>query len=70
MHNGVFNTLEEVLNFYNHIGTGNEPVPEVYENVNHTELANLNLSSLEIADIVAFLNTLTDRYKNEGKDIK
>ena len=70
MHNGIFNTLEEVLNFYNTIGTGNEPIPEVSENINHSELTNLNLSALEIADIVAFLGTLTDRYKNEGKVAK
>ena len=70
MHNGVFNTLEEVLSFYNSIGTGNEPTPEVSENINHTELANLNLSSSEITDIVAFLNTLTDRYKTTGKETK
>jgi cytochrome c peroxidase len=70
MHNGVFETLEDVLNFYNSIGTGNEPTPEVSENINHSELSNLNLSSLEIADIVAFLGTLTDRYKNSGKEGK
>lgn len=39
------------------------PRPEVIENENPDELGELNLSSEEINDIVAFLKTLTDGYK-------
>jgi cytochrome c peroxidase len=39
------------------------PVPEVEENVNADELGELALTSEEIDDIVAFLQTLTDGYK-------
>lgn len=38
------------------------PVPEVATNVNHAELGNLGLSSGDVDDLVAFLNTLTDGY--------
>ena len=39
------------------------PVAEVLDNVNHAELGSLRLTSREIDDLVAFLNTLTDGYK-------
>jgi len=61
-HNGVFNTLEETVSFYNHrdsLFTN----PEVASTVNKTELGNLKLSSQEEKDLVAFLKTLTDGYK-------
>lgn len=62
-HNGIFNTLEEVVGFYNSRdidpGWG---APEVAENVNRDELGDLGLSADEIKDVVAFLKTLSDGY--------
>ncbi|MTI31943.1 cytochrome-c peroxidase [Xanthovirga aplysinae] len=59
MHNGVYTTLEEVLDFYNKgggIGLGiqleHQTLPEVP----------LDLSEQEIQDIVSFMNTLYDIY--------
>ena len=61
MHNGVFETLEEVLNFYEDIslGEGNEN-PNVPDNGLDEKLADLQLGDEEIASIIAFLNTLND----------
>ncbi|RDH82852.1 MAG: cytochrome-c peroxidase [endosymbiont of Galathealinum brachiosum] len=64
MHNGVFNTLEEVLDFYNE-RNNDGVIPEVANNVNTEELGNLGLSAQEKNDIIAFLKTLTDGYNNE-----
>jgi cytochrome c peroxidase len=61
MHNGVFNTLKEVVAFYNTRDLAPWPSPEVNENVNESELGNLGLTNKEEDDIVAFLKTLTDR---------
>ena len=57
MHNGVYQTLEEVIDFYNRgggIGLGLE-VP--YQTLPD---APLNLSKTEISDLVAFMESLTD----------
>jgi len=63
MHNGVFATLEEVVDFYNTRDVkGDWPDPEVAANVNHDELGDLRLSDREVEDIVAFLRTLTDGF--------
>ena len=57
MHNGMFNTLEEVLRFYNN--------PKGFFphqiNVDSTFNKPLNLTDSEQADIIAFLKTLTDK---------
>jgi cytochrome c peroxidase len=57
MHNGVFNTLEEVMDFYNKgggsglkIAPENQTLPE----------KKLNLSKKEIHAVIVFLKTLTD----------
>ena len=57
MHNGVFTTLEEVMDFYNegggaglHIGPENQTLPK----------DKLNLSKKEIGEIIAFMKALTD----------
>ncbi len=64
MHNGFFNTLEEVLDFYNTRDTDRKwPAPEVAANVNDEEMGDLNLSREELQDLIAFLNTLTDGYR-------
>lgn len=57
MHNGVFKTLREVVEFYN---SGAEP-PEVPGNNIPPFIGNLFLSDTEVDDIVAFLHTLTDK---------
>jgi cytochrome c peroxidase len=64
MHNGVFTTLKEVVEFYNTRDT--DPrwgKPEVAENVNRDELGDLKLSEQEVDDLVAFMETLTDGYR-------
>lgn len=64
MHNGVFNTLEEVMDFYNEGGgAGLKIAPE-----NQTlPKDKLNLTKKEIADIIAFMKTLTDPAVKEYK---
>ena len=65
MHNGVFKSLHEVVDFYNTRDVGSWPPPEVPENVNHDELGNLGLTDQDVDDIVAFMGTLTDGYLPE-----
>jgi cytochrome c peroxidase len=66
MHNGVFASLRQVVQFYNSACTAGNPDgwadPEVAENRNCKELGDLNLSDDEISALVAFLETLTDGY--------
>jgi len=66
-HNGFFSTLEEIVHFYNTRDVENEgwPAPEVPQNVNVDELGDLGLTPEEEADIVVFLKTLTDGYKDK-----
>jgi cytochrome c peroxidase len=60
MHNGVFNSLIEVVNFYNRRDVDGI-VPEVNQNVdNGGNIGNLNLTPPEVQDLVAFMQTLTD----------
>ncbi|MEO7532287.1 MAG: cytochrome c peroxidase [Ferruginibacter sp.] len=61
-HNGVFNTLEKVVHFYNTRDRENV-IPEVGGNVNDEELGDLKLTATEEKKLVAFLKTLTDGYK-------
>jgi cytochrome c peroxidase len=57
MHNGMFKTLEEVVEYYDH--------PEKFVtnsiNIDDALKSPLNLSVKEKKDLVAFLMTLTDR---------
>jgi cytochrome c peroxidase len=63
-HNGVFNTLEEVVHFYNVRDVpGSGFIPEVADNVDTEETGNLHLTAKEEAAIVAFMKTLTDGYR-------
>ncbi|MEZ5541775.1 MAG: cytochrome c peroxidase [Pseudomonadota bacterium] len=73
MHNGVFQTLDQVVNFYNtrdvlpacptdSIQQDCWPQPEVAENMDTLSTGNLGLTPSEVSDLVAFLNTLTDGY--------
>ena len=62
-HNGFFNTLEEVVHFYNKRDVEAFPLAEIPATVNKEELGNLKLTPQEEKDIVAFIKTLTDGYK-------
>ncbi len=63
MHNGIFTTLKEVVNFYNTRDVSDKwGKPEVAANVNQDELGDLQLTEQEEDDLVAFLRTLTDGY--------
>jgi len=76
LHNGVLQTLEEVVNFYNTrdsnqcYGANAEPLvncwplPEVEVNVDIASMGDLLLTAEEEADLVAFLKTLTDGFQN------
>lgn len=64
MHNGVFKTLKEVVDFYNTRDVDKKwGKPEVAENVNREELGDLKLNAQEVEDLVVFLKTLTDGYR-------
>lgn len=57
MHNGIFATLEEVINFYNDGGGAGRGI-HIENQTLPTD--KLHLTRREIKDITAFLNTLTD----------
>lgn len=63
MHNGVFTSLKEVVDFYNTRDVASWPEPEVAENVNTDELGDLGLTKKEVNAIVAFMGTLSDGWK-------
>lgn len=62
-HNGYFDTLEEIIHFYNVRDVEEYPQPEFAATVNKEELGNLGLTQDEEAAIIAFLSTLTDGYQ-------
>ena len=64
-HNGCFNTLEQVVHFYNTRDVAGSAfgTPEVLANIDSAETGNLKLTAQEESDIVAFLKTLTDGYQ-------
>lgn len=68
MHNGVFDTLFEVVAFYNTRDVAPWPAPEVAETVNKEELGDLGLTTQEMDDLVAFMGTLTDGWDGEDDD--
>ena len=61
MHNGVYNTLEEVVDFYNRGGGSGIGFNLKYQTL---PFDNLNLSKAEQSDLISFLKTLTDNFKN------
>lgn len=64
MHSGIFNTLEEVMEFYNERDVNPKFAhPEVTSTMNKGDLGNLKLTKQDIIDIIAFLKTLTDGYQ-------
>ena len=62
MHNGVYNTLEEVMEFYN---TGGGKGLKIAPSNQTLPFDKLNLSKKEIADIISFMKTLTDTAYNK-----
>lgn len=61
-HNGYFKTLAEIIRFYNVRDVSREfPPAECPATVNKEELGNLGLTSQEEADLLAFLEMLSDR---------
>lgn len=60
MHNGVFQTLNQVVAFYDRIGNGNSQNPHVGRQQLDANLRRINLRNNEQAQLVAFLNALTD----------
>lgn len=61
-HNGLFNSLSDVVKFYNTRDTGAYGPPEITANVETGTVGNLGLTDQESSDLVAFMNTLTDGY--------
>ncbi|WP_230407188.1 cytochrome-c peroxidase [Pontibacter cellulosilyticus] len=58
MHNGVYTTLEEVMDFYNRGGGAGIGIQLEHQTLPPDALS---LTKQEIKDIIAFLNTLTDQ---------
>jgi cytochrome c peroxidase len=54
MHDGRFKNLAQVMNHYNSIGLSDGKISSELQR-------NINLSSNEKVDIIAFLRTLTDK---------
>ncbi|HEX7654939.1 MAG TPA: cytochrome c peroxidase [Verrucomicrobiae bacterium] len=65
-HNGYFKTLKDIVHFYNtrDVPSAGWPAGEVPATVNHDELGDLGLTEGEENDLVEFLKTLTDGYRN------
>ncbi len=57
MHNGVYNTLEEVMDFYNKGGGSGLKIAPENQTLSEEEL---NLSKKEIRAVILFMRTLTD----------
>ena len=61
MHNGVFDSLDEVMEFYNQRDVVPVVVPEVAGTVDDRgNLGELNLTPTEIQEVIAFMRTLSD----------
>ena len=63
MHNGVFKSLKEVVDFYNtrDVKGAKWAPPEHTMNINRDELGDLKLNATEVDLIVLFMKTLTDK---------
>jgi cytochrome c peroxidase len=64
MHNGVYRTLEQVVNFYDK-AAGNQFSKDIRSDMGGLPFLtvlpiNLNLTDMEKQDLVAFIKTLTD----------
>lgn len=62
MHNGVFDDLEDVLEFYDDIsgGNGDSQNPNIGDNQIDQDARRLQLNRRDIDEIIAFLNALND----------
>jgi len=65
-HNGFFPTLADIVHFYNtrDVVAENWATPEVDLNVNRVELGNLGLTPQDETDLIAFLLTLKDGFRD------
>lgn len=59
MHNGVFSTLDEVLEFYDDVDEESQN-PNIESNKRAEKLRQLDLPDDKVASIIAFLNSLND----------
>ena len=66
MHDGRFNTLDEVLDFYN---SGLQNSAYVHPYMHKINEGGAHLTPAQIADLKAFLSTLTDEEFIENKKI-
>ena len=70
MHNGVFTSLEQVVDFYNtrddSKSRGRWPKPEYDDNLQKGWLGNQGLSKKQVSAIVAFMKTLNDGWSNNA----
>jgi len=57
MHNGVFNTLQEVIAFYNRGGGKGLNLDLEFQTLPSNKL---NINQQEVSDLIAFMKTLTD----------
>jgi cytochrome c peroxidase len=65
-HNGYFPTLADMVSFHNSRDTGDWPAAEVAENLSN-QVGSMGLTDQEVADIVAFLQSLTDEIGQNGR---
>ena len=61
MHDGRYNTLEEVIDHYNSGIRDNNEVDPIFR-ASNGNIKRLNLSVVEKEALIAFLKTLTDRH--------
>lgn len=64
-HNGFFDSLESITNFYNTRDVSDWDAPETTENLNTDEVGNLGLSKKDERRVAAFMKTLTDGYSRK-----
>ncbi|MES0328193.1 MAG: cytochrome c peroxidase [Gammaproteobacteria bacterium] len=62
MHNGVFDSLQQVIDFYNSRDTNPDQPPAEVDVNKDRGIGDLRLTQGEIDDLIAFLNTFTDGY--------
>ena len=60
MHNGVFETLEDVLQFYDDVDEDSQN-PNIPSALRDEKLRQLQLSDDKVASIIAFLDSLNDK---------
>ncbi len=61
MHNGFYQTLDDVIRHYDNLIASDFRTPEVADNIANELSVNLDLQPEETANLIAFLKTLTDR---------